>query len=118
MMKKRTVEERLIESTRQAVEIRKGRRKPAREYDLPLTARRAVTENAPEYDKERVAAIRKQMNVSQSVFADALNVSVGTVRSWERGARVPEGAARRLLEVAERSPEVIRGFVRVRSAQR
>jgi len=31
----------------------------------------------------------------------------GTIRAWEQGKREPGGATRRLLEVAERHPEVI-----------
>jgi len=45
--------------------------------------------------------------LSQTVFAKALNVSAETVRSWEQEKRVPEGAALRLLQVADRHPEVI-----------
>jgi putative transcriptional regulator len=47
------------------------------------------------------------MGLSQAVFADALNVSRETVRAWEQGKREPGGATLRLLEVAERHPEVI-----------
>ena len=32
--------------------------------------------------------------------------SASTVRAWERGAREPSDMARRLLELAERQPEV------------
>jgi DNA-binding transcriptional regulator YiaG len=36
-----------------------------------------------------------------------LNVSQSTVRAWEQGAREPEGATLRLLEVADKHPEVL-----------
>jgi putative transcriptional regulator len=45
--------------------------------------------------------------VSQGVFADILNVSLGTVRSWEQGVRTPDDAAMRLLSIAERRPEAL-----------
>ncbi|MBI4327036.1 MAG: helix-turn-helix domain-containing protein, partial [Chloroflexi bacterium] len=44
-----------------------------------------------------VAAIRRQLNVSQSVFAALLNVPKVTAISWEKGRRKPTGAALRLL---------------------
>jgi len=61
------------------------------------------------YDAERVRQVRLGLNVSQHVFADLLNVSLATVRSWEQGVRVPDGAARRLLAIAELYPGVIVG---------
>jgi putative transcriptional regulator len=38
-----------------------------------------------------VAAIRRQLNVSQSVFAALLNVLKATAISWEKGRRKPTG---------------------------
>lgn len=51
-----------------------------------------------------IAAIRKNLNVSQAVFADLLNVPKATAVSWERGLRSPSGAALRLLHVAKNTP--------------
>jgi putative transcriptional regulator len=82
----------------------------------PERARRLVIDKAPNYNAEAVRAIRKRLDVSQAVFAEALNVSPSTVRSWEQGQRAPDGASRRLLEVAEREPAVlfrgIEGFLK------
>ncbi|CAA9567620.1 MAG: hypothetical protein AVDCRST_MAG88-2035 [uncultured Thermomicrobiales bacterium] len=49
--------------------------------------------------------MRARLGVSQPFFAAALNVSPGTVKAWERGARTPDGPTRRLLEIAEEHPE-------------
>jgi|SRR5438105_4186845 len=114
---KRSVEERLIESAKQALSIRRGQRAPAQAYDLPLTARDASAEEAPSYSKAQIAKIREKLGLSQAVFADALNVSLGTVRSWEQGYRYPEGAATRLLQVVERRPEILSAYVRSKSAR-
>lgn len=73
----------------------------------PEVARRIVVDKAPTYNAEAVRAIRKRLDVSQALFAYALNVSTSTVRSWEQGQRVPDGASRRLLEVADREPAVL-----------
>ena len=55
----------------------------------------------------QVRSIRKQLNVSQPVFAAMMNIPTVTVASWERGRRKPTGAALRLLDIARRHPEVL-----------
>ena len=54
-----------------------------------------------------VVAIRRQLNVSQSVFAALLNVPKVTAISWEKGRRKPTGAALRLLDLVRKRPEVL-----------
>src|SRR5690349_8943786 len=54
-----------------------------------------------------VAAIRRQLNVSQSVFAALLNVPKVTAASWEKGRRKPTGAALRLLDLIRKKPEIL-----------
>jgi putative transcriptional regulator len=44
----------------------------------------------------------------------ALNVSAETVRAWEQGKREPDGAALRLLQIAEQHPEWIMETVSIR----
>lgn len=104
---KGTIEERLIRSMNQAVEIAHGALAPSRTYDLPLTVREAKVPAAPAYNSKQIIAIRSKLQLSQALFAQALNVSPGTVRSWEQGAKPPQGPSRRLLEIAARSPETI-----------
>ena len=54
-----------------------------------------------------IAKIRHQMHASTPVFAAYLNVNVDTVRSWEKGRRVPSGPALRLLQIAQKQPEIL-----------
>jgi putative transcriptional regulator len=54
------------------------------------------------------------MDLSQPVFAAALNVSPETVRAWEQGKREPEGPTLRLLEIAEHHSEVFLQRVHLR----
>lgn len=58
-------------------------------------------------DCDEIRAIRLRLDVSQRVFSELLNVSPATVRSWEQGWRVPDGASRRLIAIARDFPEVI-----------
>ncbi|HEX5499391.1 MAG TPA: helix-turn-helix domain-containing protein [Thermomicrobiales bacterium] len=78
-----------------------GRTPPKPRWPKPF---RAVVERAPRYRAEEVRAIRKRLGVSQELFAETLNVSPSAVRAWEQGQRRPDGAARRLLELADHAP--------------
>lgn len=103
-MKKRSYGEQIIDALEEAVAIERGTAKPAAVRRVTLEARTALVTEAPTYSRERIAQIRQHMDVSQTVFARALNVSPDTVRAWEQGKRAPDGAAMRLLEVAEDHP--------------
>lgn len=54
-----------------------------------------------------VAAARLKTGLSQSQFAEALHISPRTLQEWEQGRRQPSGAAKALIEIAFRHPEVI-----------
>lgn len=45
--------------------------------------------------------------LSQTAFAALLGVSVRTLQDWEQGRREASGAAKTLIKVAERHPEVL-----------
>ncbi len=55
-----------------------------------------------------IIAARQRAGLSQARFAALLGVSVRTLQEWEQGRRQPSGAARTLLKVAERYPEILR----------
>lgn len=95
----------LVESMREAVQIEAGTLQPARRHRR--TAADTNVNPPPKYGASRVRALRDRLGLSQPVFALALNVSVGTVRSWEQGVRVPDGPSRRLLELVDREPRVV-----------
>lgn len=54
------------------------------------------------------AQARSQMGMSQTEFAELLDVSKRTLQEWEQGRRMPTGAAQTLLRVAVQHPEVLR----------
>jgi putative transcriptional regulator len=54
-----------------------------------------------------VRALRSRLGLTQAEFAATYGFSVGAVRNWEQGTRRPERAARLLLAVIERNPEVV-----------
>ena len=57
--------------------------------------------------KSPIASIRLKSGLSQAQFAAALGVSKRTLEQWEQGRREPSGAAKTLLKIAERHPEVL-----------
>ena len=82
----------LVESIKQAGEIKQGVRKPSRTFEFsPLD----------------VKAIRANLQKSQSEFAEMIGVSVATLQNWEQGRRKPEGPARALLQVALHNPTAV-----------
>ena len=54
-----------------------------------------------------VADIRERTGLSQSRFAELLGVSVRTLQDWEQGRRAPSGAARTLLQIADKNPRAL-----------
>ena len=57
---------------------------------------------------EDIIALRRFLGLSQALFADALGISVHTLRNWEQGRRRPHGPALALLRIAARHPRVLR----------
>lgn len=56
----------------------------------------------PEFDRERIRALRERYKLSQAVLASVLNTSVSTVRQWELGGKHPSGPSQKLLDLLER----------------
>ena len=57
---------------------------------------------------EDVAALRRFVGLTQTQFAQAMGISVHTLRNWEQGRRHPEGPAIALLRIAARHPRILR----------
>lgn len=57
---------------------------------------------------EDIAALRKFVGLTQAQFAQAMGISVHTLRNWEQGRRRPDGPAIALLRIAARHPRIIR----------
>jgi putative transcriptional regulator len=51
---------------------------------------------------------RRMSGLSQSEFAQLIDVSPRTYQEWEQGRRSPTGAARVLLRLISRKPELIK----------
>jgi len=51
---------------------------------------------------KKIRALRTREDLSQSVFAAYLNVTVSLVSKWERGEKKPQGASLKLLSLVEK----------------
>lgn len=108
---RQTFGERLIQAMGEVVDIERGHRKPAAVHRYAMTAREVEAEPAPELRAADVRKIRRDLDISQPVFAAALNVSPETVKAWEQGKAPPGGAAARLLQIVQLRPDVIRATI-------
>ena len=59
-------------------------------------------------DNIDVRVIRQKMGLTQQQFAIQFGFSLGTVRNWEQGTRVPPGSSRVLLTIIDREPETVK----------
>ncbi len=94
----------LIESLNEATAWARG------EIDLPVRTYRPP-KNVP------VGKVRKQLGLTQENFARVFGLTVGAIRDWEQDRRQPEGAARTLLAVIARHPEIVREVLSERAFQ-
>ncbi len=80
-------------------EYRQGKR-----TDLRVTV---IPSPPKEVSPHEIRRIRRNLNASQAVFAQYLNVSANAVRSWEQGTRKPQQAALKLLVIAKKNPKAL-----------
>lgn len=82
----------LIDSVREATEIRQGLKQPARVTTFVL----------PD-----VKAIRAVAGLTQIEFASVVGVSPSLVEAWEQKNRTPRGSSLKVLRLLEREPSML-----------
>ena len=78
---------------------------------IPARVRKRLMAGTFETGKD-IAALRRFVGLTQARFAEAMGISVHTLRNWEQGRRQPEGPAIALLRIAARHPRIIRENLR------
>lgn len=74
---------------------------------IPARLRRRLIKGQFEAGSD-IAALRRFVRLTQEQFAQAMGISVHTLRNWEQGRRSPEGPALALLRIAAKHPRIIR----------
>ncbi|MRX51093.1 helix-turn-helix domain-containing protein [Paracoccus sp. S-4012] len=64
-------------------------------------------ENIDPMPPARIKAIRKKVARSAAQFEKRFGIPAATINNWEQGRRKPDVAARLLLSVIERDPELV-----------
>jgi putative transcriptional regulator len=54
------------------------------------------------------AEARRNLDLTQAEFAKLLGVSKRTLQEWEQGRRQPSGAAKSLIAIAIKRPDVLK----------
>lgn len=72
----------------------------------PIEVIASVTKT-PTYSPEAAKVLMRRLNLNEKSFALTMNMSPMTVRLWTAGAARPCNLSRRLMQIYERSPEVI-----------
>jgi DNA-binding transcriptional regulator YiaG len=80
----------LVTSLKQAGGIIRGEISPARHFVV---------------EDQDVKAIRENLQLSQSEFADLMRVNKRTLQNWEQRRRRPTGPAAALLKIVANAPE-------------
>ncbi len=88
----------------EAVEYANGNCKDARVHTIRI-------EPVPAFTPAEIKTIRKELGMTQSVFASVIGVSAKTVEAWEQGITAPNGPSRRLLGLFKADPSCAKGLV-------
>lgn len=82
-------------------------RKLDRTSEADIKAQQQADDAAAAQDAALFAQrVRKRLGLTQAEFSRRIDVSLDTIRNWEQGKRSPTGAARALLRVLDKAPEV------------
>ncbi|WP_408099114.1 helix-turn-helix domain-containing protein [Peredibacter sp. HCB2-198] len=93
--------EALVSATREAVNYTRGK------TSLKASAAKLLAA-PPEYSPKSIKDFRSQFDLTQDLLAQILGVKSSAVKHWEQGIRVPSASVRRLLQILESDPNVLK----------
>ncbi len=77
------------------------------EGKIPVRRTKIAVKPVELFSSEDIKQIRKDLSLTQVLFASTLGVSKKTVEAWECGRNSPEGPSRRLLQLLRDDPDLI-----------
>jgi putative transcriptional regulator len=86
----------LKESLEDAVEFEKGNKKSAARVRTVATLN---VKEPKEWSPRQIQKLRRELNLTQALFADLLGVSSDSVKAWEQGRTTPMRSTLRLLDL-------------------
>ena len=105
-----------MRTVRVRVDLRKPESLPAgrfdaRRFDSTTEAELTDQQRADDADAMQDAArfvrrVRRRLGLTQQEFSRRIDVPLDTIRNWEQGKRCPTGAAKSLLKILDKAPEV------------
>ncbi|MDP2787335.1 MAG: helix-turn-helix domain-containing protein [Pseudomonadota bacterium] len=79
--------------------------------ELEQSVREMLAGQGADVPVSPVVSARMKSGLTQASFAALLGVSVRTLQEWEQGRRHPSGAAKTLIAIAQKRPEVLHELV-------
>ena len=105
-----------MKNIRMKIDLRKSKAKHVGRIDLrrldattqlDIAMHKASDSSLAMQDAAKFARrVRQRLGFSQTEFAEKIDVPLDTIRNWEQGKRSPTGAARALLKVLDKAPEI------------
>jgi putative transcriptional regulator len=99
-----SIYESITKGLNEAIEYEKGNLKDVRRRVAKIVP-------LPNYSADEIRAIRLELNLSQSTFANVLGVSQKTVEAWEAGKNIPYGPALRMMDILKNEHQLVEKYV-------
>ncbi len=97
---KRDIFGELVEGVQAMGKVRKGK--------LTLKNHKVEAPQLPRVNGELIRSTREQLNVSQGVFANLLQVNSKTLANWEQGRSKPNEQAATLILLVRQFPDTLK----------
>jgi len=102
LIMKPSAEEKIIRGLEDFADALEAGKDVTREF----TCRKVVLNLQPTcYTADLVRNVRKQLGLSQALFAQFLGVSTSTVQAWEKGEQTPKEIACRFMDEIREAPD-------------
>lgn len=88
----------IMQGLSEAVQYEKG--------ELKANTSKITIAPLPIIQGKEIRSIRLSLDMTQTIFAQVMGVSVKTVEAWEGGRSIPNGTARRMLSMLKNDPDL------------